>query len=70
MLGVSTALGAFGLVALLWGVKTGQFDDQNKFLDAARYDNEEDLKDAILIEEKKKEALKKRKENSQYRPAD
>ena len=69
MLGVSTALGAFGLAALLWGVKTGQFDDQHKFLDAARYDNEEDLRDAALIEEKKKEALKK-KQKKDYRPAD
>ncbi len=69
MLGISTALGAFGLAALLWGVKTGQFDDQHKFLDAARYDNEEDLKDAILMEEKKKEALKK-KQKKEYKPAD
>jgi cbb3-type cytochrome oxidase maturation protein len=69
MLGVSTALGAFGLAALLWGVKTGQFDDQHKFLDAARYDNEEDLRDAALIEEKKKEALKK-KQKKDYRPVD
>ena len=69
MLGVSTALGAFGLAALLWGVKTGQFDDKNRFLDAARYDNIEDLQDAALIEQKKKEALKKRKEKN-YKPAD
>ena len=27
MIGVSTFLGALGLIALLWGVKTGQFDD-------------------------------------------
>jgi len=69
MLGVSTALGAFGLAALLWGVKTGQFDDKSKFLDGARYDNEEELKDAVMMEQKKKEALKKRKEKN-YKPAD
>jgi cbb3-type cytochrome oxidase maturation protein len=69
MLGISTALGAFGLAALLWGVKTGQFDDKNKFLDAARYDNIEDLQDAAMIEQKKKEALKKKKEKN-YKPAD
>lgn len=66
MLGVSTFLGALGLLALLWGVKTGQFDDESKFIDGARYDNEEDLKDAQMMEEKRVEREKKRKEN--YRP--
>ena len=69
MLGVSTFLGALGLIALLWGLKTGQFDDQSKFLDGARFDNEEELRDAILMEQKKKEALKKKKEKN-YMPAD
>jgi cbb3-type cytochrome oxidase maturation protein len=69
MLGVSTALGAFGLAALLWGVKTGQFDDKSKFLDGARYDNEEELKDAVMMEQKKKEALQKKQQKT-YKPAD
>ncbi len=69
MLGVSTFLGAIGLIALLWGVRTGQFDDQSKFIDAARYDNEEELRDAVMMEEKKKKALKKKREKS-YKPAD
>ncbi len=30
MLGVSTLLGAFGLIALLWGLKSGQFDGPEK----------------------------------------
>jgi cbb3-type cytochrome oxidase maturation protein len=68
MLSVSTFLGALGLIALLWGVKTGQFDDHSKFLDAARYDNEEDLRDAVLIEEKKKAREKEKKEKGM--PAD
>ena len=68
MLSVSTFLGALGLIALLWGVKTGQFDDHSKFLDAARYDNEEDLRDAVLIEEKKKAREKQKKEKGM--PAD
>ncbi|HHO42166.1 MAG TPA: cbb3-type cytochrome oxidase assembly protein CcoS [Epsilonproteobacteria bacterium] len=67
MLSVSTLLGAIGLIALLWGVKTGQFDDTSKFIDGARYDNEEDLRDAVMMEEKQKAAVKKKKE---YRPAD
>lgn len=67
MLGVSTLLGAFGLFALLWGLKTGQFDDEEKFLNAARYDSEEDLQDAVMMEKKKKQALQKKQE---YRPPD
>jgi cbb3-type cytochrome oxidase maturation protein len=66
MLGVSTFLGALGLFALLWGVKTGQFDDQSKFIDGARYDNEEDLQDAKMMDEKRKEREAKRKR--EYRP--
>ena len=54
MIGVSTFLGAIGLIALLWAVRTGQFDDQSKFIDAVRHDNEEDLQDAAMMQEKKK----------------
>jgi cbb3-type cytochrome oxidase maturation protein len=72
MISVSTFLGALGLIALLWGVKTGQFDDQSKFIDAARYDGEEELRDAIMMENKKKEKLKKREEEKKknYMPPD
>jgi len=66
MLGVSTFLGALGLIALLWGVKSGQFDDESKFIDGARYDNEEDLQDAKMMEEKRKKREERRK--SDYRP--
>lgn len=67
MISVSTFLGALGLIALLWGVKTGQFDDQSKFIDAARYDGEEELRDAVMMEKKKKAAKEKKKN---YMPAD
>ena len=73
MLGVSTLLGALGLVALLWGLRSGQFDDQAKFLDGARFDGEEELKDAVMMEKKRKEALEKKKKESSkkdYRPVD
>jgi cbb3-type cytochrome oxidase maturation protein len=60
MIGISTLLGATGLAALLWGVKTGQFDDQSKFIDAARFDNEEELRDAVMMDEKKKARQKKK----------
>jgi len=73
MILISTLLGATGLVALLWGVKTGQFDDKSKFIDAARFDSEKDLQDAVLMEQKRKafeEKKKKKKKNDGYRPAD
>ncbi|WP_456403861.1 cbb3-type cytochrome oxidase assembly protein CcoS [Hydrogenimonas sp.] len=60
MLGISTLLGALGLLALLWGHRTGQFEDHHKFIDGALYDGEEELKDAILMEKKRKEAEAKR----------
>jgi cbb3-type cytochrome oxidase maturation protein len=66
MIGVSTFLGALGLIALLWGVKSGQFDDQSKFIDGARYDNEEDMRDAKMMEDKRKKREEDRKNN--YRP--
>jgi len=61
MIGISTFLGVLGLLGLIWAVKTGQFDDQSKFIDAVRHDNEEDLRDAAMVEDKRK-AFKKRKE--------
>jgi len=74
MLGASITLGAFGLWALIWGLRTGQFEDQNKFLDGALYDNEESLQDAVMLEERKKN-IKKQKEEKRakekgYRPPD
>jgi len=71
MIGVSTFLGALGLIGLLWAVKTGQFDDQSKFLDAARYDNEEDLRDAQIMDEKQKARDEGRKSKEKgYAPPD
>lgn len=62
MLGVSVFLGAVALVAFLWAIKNGQFDDEKKFLNAAKFDGEDELNDA-LKQEQKKEALRK-----SYRP--
>lgn len=79
MIGISTFLGAIGLTALIWAVRTGQFDDHSKFIDAVRHDNEEDLQDAAMMAEKKKAYKKAHKEKMQqereekeknYRPAD
>jgi cbb3-type cytochrome oxidase maturation protein len=75
MIGVSTFLGAIGLIALLWAVRTGQFDDESKFIDATHFDNEEDLQDAVMMQEKKKAYKEKMKQEKlekerDYRPAD
>lgn len=60
MLIVSIGLGFLGLLAFLWGLKTGQFDDEEKFLDGALYDGEEELKIAQDLEKRKnKHKLKK-----------
>lgn len=71
MIGVSTLLGALGLIALLWGIKTGQFDDHSKFIDSARFDGEDALRDAVMMEEKKKKRdEKKKKDEKAYGPPD
>ena len=62
MLGASLFLGAIALFAFLWAIKNGQFDDEEKFLNAAKFDGEDELNDAIK-QERKKEELKKN-----YRP--
>jgi len=62
MLGVSTLLGAFGLFALLWGHKSGQFEDKHKFLDGALYDGEEELRDAVMMEKKREDLERKQKD--------
>jgi len=75
MISISTFLGAIGLMALIWAVRTGQFDDHSKFVDAVHHDNEEDLQDAANMQEKKK-AYKKKIEQERlekkndYRPPD
>ncbi len=75
MIGISTLLGAIGLLGLIWAVRTGQFDDHSKFIDAVRHDNEEDLQDAAMMQEKKKAFQEKMKQEQRgkeknYRPAD
>lgn len=59
MLGVSIFLGSIALVAFLWGIKSGQFDDEQKFLNAVKFDTQEDLNDAVAQEKKYKEMKKK-----------
>lgn len=70
MLGISTLLGAAALFGLLWGVKTKQFDDYSKFLDGTKFDSEDALNDAINLENRKKDLMKKRDKDMGYRPPD
>jgi len=65
MLGVSVFLGSIAVVALMWAIKKGQFDDKEKFLNSALYDDVDELNDAVRLE-KKREELKRKKED--YRP--
>ena len=58
MLGASIFLGAVALFAFLWAIRNGQFDDEEKFLNAAKFDGQDELNDAKKQEEKK-EKLKR-----------
>ncbi|WP_120923634.1 cbb3-type cytochrome oxidase assembly protein CcoS [Helicobacter pylori] len=54
MLVVSVLMGLIGLVAFLWGVKSGQFDDEKRMLESVLYDSVSDLNEAILQEKRQK----------------
>jgi cbb3-type cytochrome oxidase maturation protein len=69
MIGVSTFLGVLGLLGLLWGLKTGQFDDEKKFLDGVRHDGVDELRDAAELQTRKEEARKRHREKN-YQPPD
>ena len=64
MLGVSVFLGALALFGIMWAIKSGQFDDKEKFLNQVQFDGEEALNDAA-DQEKKRSELKKKKEGYQ-----
>lgn len=70
MLGVSIFLGIIALSALLWALKNKQFDDHDKFLRGVQNDGEDALNDAYNMEQKKKEALRKKEmaENKYFPP--
>ena len=57
MLGASLLLGGVALVAFLWGIKNGQFDDEKKMMNQVLYDDEAELNDAAN-QQRKKESLK------------
>ncbi|MDR3347974.1 MAG: cbb3-type cytochrome oxidase assembly protein CcoS [Helicobacteraceae bacterium] len=53
---ISIMLGVFGLIAFLWALRSGQFDDEERFTHGALFDSEEDLNAAKDKEEKTKKA--------------
>ena len=62
MMSASIFLGLLALLAFLWAIKNGQFDDEEKFLNAVKYDGEDELNDAVKNEQKKEDLKKKYKE--------
>ena len=64
MMSVSIFLGSLALMAFLWAIKNGQFDDQDKMRNAVKFDGEDELNDAAELEKKQKKYKK------DYRPAD
>ncbi|MDX9814587.1 MAG: cbb3-type cytochrome oxidase assembly protein CcoS [Sulfurimonas sp.] len=53
MLGASIFLGAIALVAFMWALKSGQFDDEQKFLNATKFDGVDELNEAAANEKKR-----------------
>ena len=56
MLFGSLILGSLGVIGFVWGLKSGQFDDEKKFTHGLLFDDEEELRDAAKKEGAKKEA--------------
>ncbi|MGE4294867.1 MAG: cbb3-type cytochrome oxidase assembly protein CcoS [Campylobacterales bacterium] len=59
---ISITLGLIGLVAFMWGLRTGQFDDEQRFTHGALFDGEDEL-NAARDREAKQKAARKPKEN-------
>ncbi len=49
---ISLTLGLIGLTAFMWGLRTGQFDDEEKFRTGALFDGEDELRAAKEREER------------------
>mgnify|MGYP002518927762 CR=1 FL=1 len=60
MIGVSIFVFFIALGEFLWAVRNKQFDDEYKF--TTLNDSEEALQDAIKLEERKKQALKEKRQ--------
>ncbi|MGX3010094.1 cbb3-type cytochrome oxidase assembly protein CcoS [Helicobacter sp. 23-1044] len=56
MLGVSLLIGLLGLIAFIWGLRSGQFDDEKKFTQGLLMDSVDELNDAYRNELKRNSA--------------
>lgn len=54
MLFGSLILGSLGVIGFVWGLRSGQFDDEKKFTHGLLFDDEEELREAAKKEEKMK----------------
>ena len=54
MIATSIVIGLIGLVAFLWGLRSGQFDDEKKMMQGVLFDSEEDLRLAAMADNVKK----------------
>jgi cbb3-type cytochrome oxidase maturation protein len=63
MLFGSLMLGAMGVTAFIWGLRSGQFDDEKKYMQGLLYDGEEELREAVEKERRIEEAKKKASED-------
>lgn len=61
MLFGSLTLGSLGVIGFIWGLKSGQFDDEKKFTHGLLFDDVEELRDAAKNDAKKE---KPKNENS------
>jgi len=52
MLGISIMLGLFGLLFFVWGLKGGQFDDENKMMQGLLFDDEDELNSLAKTDKK------------------
>lgn len=55
MIGISLLLGALALLGVMWAIKTGQFDDEDKMMNSVLEDGEDALNEAAEKEHRKKE---------------
>lgn len=54
MIGISLLLGALALIGVMWAIKTGQFDDEDKMMNTVLEDGEDALNEAAEKERRKK----------------
>lgn len=65
MLGVSLLIGLLGLIAFIWGLRSGQFDDEKKFTQGLLMDGVDELNDAYRNDFKKISKQTKEKNNNE-----